>query len=215
MQDNLKNDDGENQVVDNSSKGKDNLIQEMYNKIKDLENQISNIKQLEVDVNKKRENIIEASKQQIDKEKELVAKARIELENEDFVSSFDNKFGKLVNEESLNVINNANTTNQHKVVEKFVSIFKDENNFSMLPSFLARKVNDIINLNETERASYTNIESLKEVLDNFIELKTKLDLHKNIYSPDNQSIHQSVATKNWDKWLGNIYEKTNQLKQYI
>lgn len=140
---------------------------------------------------------------------QLTAREQIrqEIEGEAFISNFDNKFGGLIGYNNLQILNNANTSEQHKTTLKAIKIFEDQDRYKELPNFIKNDVDKLLNLNDSERASYKDMGALSKLLNTYFEYKTNLDINNNIHNRGVNTSSKSVADTKWEEFINKQLEK--------
>lgn len=137
-----------------------------------------------------------------------------EYKVKEILSSFDTKYSKYLQKESLDDINLSNADERHKTVEKFARIFQQESNIELIPSFLKDDVKHILSLNDTEKAKYDDINKIDMILGAFSEIKDKMDITKTKFFGNNKfgnnNIPQNVS-KSVSNWKKAIEEKNQRI----
>jgi len=105
---------------------------------------------------------------------ELKAQVEAEIKLKAEAEEFNNKFGNLVNDKAtLEAIDKANMSQEHKLKLKMQTLFKNEDNKNILSPFVKGKVDKLLAVNETEIA---NIDITKEYFEIMSDFNHSLDL---------------------------------------
>ena len=181
-----------------------NDINTLMELMADLKKEIDSLKAVNNSVNtvsehkhKIPENPFDKSAEAIKLQEDLKKQIELEYKAKEIVSTFDKKYAGYLSTEDLTIVNNSNADDNHKAVEKFTRIFKNEANYELLPISFKDEVKQIISMNDTEKAKFTDITKLDTILVNFSDIKDKVDLNNSRFLGNNIPKKESIAEAKW------------------
>jgi hypothetical protein len=187
-------------MTDNNSDITSNDIKTLMDYVSGLKKEIDILKAVDKPVDKTPEiqvNPFDKSAEAIKLQEDLKKQIELEYKAKEIVSTFDKRYSGYLSTEDLTIVNNSNADDNHKAVEKFTRIFKNETNYELLPISFKDEVKQIISMNDTDKAKFTDINKLDTILVNFSDIKDKVDLNNSRFLGNNIPKKESIAEAKW------------------
>lgn len=165
-------------------------------------------------ISNKPENPFDKSAEAIKNEEDIRKQIELEYKSKELINNFDSKYSSYLSKEDLTIVNSSNADDKHKAVEKFTRIFKNESNLDLIPTMLKNEVKQIMELNDTEKAKFNDINKIDTILSTFSEIKDKVDLNNSRFLGNNNiPKKETIAESKWKEAIakanGNIIVNNN------